>query len=180
MSKETKSCHFCGEEILAVAQKCKHCGSSLDSPVTITKGLGGSILFTPIIIGLISLVIVSGLPDIEAGLILANTMIFLCLGLTALFIALEARKARALQPSAKGTHPFVWFLATCLIWGIAYPLYAWKRHQYGYRKRLWAGLCVTLFFVFSMGSTIVMLEERKDEPRQQFRTLIDEMERQGW
>gem|GEM_PF-5762294 len=30
MSNETKKCQFCGEDILAVAVKCKHCGSMLD------------------------------------------------------------------------------------------------------------------------------------------------------
>jgi len=42
MSKETKTCQFCGEKILAAAIKCKHCGSmaderqdpSLDEPLT--------------------------------------------------------------------------------------------------------------------------------------------------
>jgi hypothetical protein len=28
---QTKSCEFCGEEILAVAKKCKHCGEILDA-----------------------------------------------------------------------------------------------------------------------------------------------------
>lgn len=30
MSEATKRCPQCGEEILAVAKKCKHCGSMLD------------------------------------------------------------------------------------------------------------------------------------------------------
>ncbi len=30
MPDETKNCPMCGEEILAVAKKCKHCGEMLD------------------------------------------------------------------------------------------------------------------------------------------------------
>ena len=32
MEKETKTCPYCGEEILATAKKCKHCGEWLNKP----------------------------------------------------------------------------------------------------------------------------------------------------
>ncbi|MDR2970590.1 MAG: hypothetical protein LBU83_01480 [Bacteroidales bacterium] len=35
--KEIKNCPYCGEEILAVATKCKHCGEFLDKTATSRK-----------------------------------------------------------------------------------------------------------------------------------------------
>ncbi len=34
---QTKTCPYCGEEILAVAQKCKHCGEFLDKGIHSTN-----------------------------------------------------------------------------------------------------------------------------------------------
>jgi hypothetical protein len=37
MAQGTKSCPFCGETILAVAIKCKHCGSMLDESLAVAN-----------------------------------------------------------------------------------------------------------------------------------------------
>jgi len=37
MAEQTKNCPFCGEEILAVAKKCKHCGEWLDKAENVNK-----------------------------------------------------------------------------------------------------------------------------------------------
>ena len=38
MANETKQCPFCGEEILLIAKKCKHCGEFLDGSATLSDG----------------------------------------------------------------------------------------------------------------------------------------------
>lgn len=35
---ETKACPYCGEQVLTVAIKCKHCGSAIDVPTSTVKG----------------------------------------------------------------------------------------------------------------------------------------------
>jgi uncharacterized membrane protein YvbJ len=68
--ENTKKCQFCGEEILAAAIKCKHCGEFLDRRVKLTQGsvdeLGGGwialiwlSLFIPYIGGFIIIVLSS-------------------------------------------------------------------------------------------------------------------------
>lgn len=37
LMEEKKRCPYCGEEILAIARKCKHCGEWLDTPPTTNK-----------------------------------------------------------------------------------------------------------------------------------------------
>jgi uncharacterized protein (DUF983 family) len=53
MTEATKRCPFCAEEILAVAKKCKHCGSMLDesaaAPSKPSADYGMFLLAVPVI-----------------------------------------------------------------------------------------------------------------------------------
>jgi len=53
-AEATKKCHFCGEEILAIANKCKHCGASLavspDSEIKEASNFSYKKLLKPLLI----------------------------------------------------------------------------------------------------------------------------------
>lgn len=78
--RETKKCHFCGEEILAIAIKCKHCGSDLteglplkgarpDNSVTVERGLlnKNTKLIIGVVIAAVVIPFVYGLTSNVAG-----------------------------------------------------------------------------------------------------------------
>ena len=67
MSEETKKCPFCGEEILAVAVKCKHCGSDLTGKEKIKMDLNtGNIIA---LVGSVMLVLGLFLPWASLGML---------------------------------------------------------------------------------------------------------------
>ena len=62
----TKSCPFCGEEILKKAKKCKHCGEILDAKLAkaqrpVVSGKGEGCFLQTLDIGCVIVVIIIGI-----------------------------------------------------------------------------------------------------------------------
>ncbi len=151
----TKPCPFCGEKILAVAIKCKHCGSDLQAQAGSAAKKPGEAL------GILMLV----LPLVGVALIwlwIANmnllqgprTALGVVLGLvvlgTAALAAVEASQlGMGSRPDSKGKQgsgPITWFFGTVLLWIICFPLYLFQRSRYGATNLLIGGVGTALLF----------------------------------
>lgn len=179
---ETKQCHMCGEEILSVAKKCKHCGSDLAAPqaeaaVVIQKAsvdYGNALLAIPVVATLLIWFWVSGMNLLQSpGGTLTLIAVATLLG-TATVAAMEASKLGMQRDKEKGTHNAVaWFFLITLLWIVGYPAYLLKRKHYGLKSRFVPGLAIALIFVASWSMMNGAIESKKAEVR----SNLEEMER---
>lgn len=173
MTEEVKACPLCGESILAVAKKCKHCGSTIDGS---EQGSAASdkpaanyesiLLAIPIISTVLIWFWVSGMNLLQSpGDTMNLIMIVTILG-TAITAAMEASKVGMSSDRVKGTQgPVGWFFVFILLWFIAYPYYLFKRKHYGLANRLVAGILVMLIFIGSFSAMSAAIEKKKAEVR---------------
>jgi len=173
MTEETKRCIFCGEEILAVAKKCKHCGSDLENEgseeVVSSKpsaDYGVFLLAIPVCATMLIWFWVSGMNLLQSpGDTMALIMIATVLG-TAIIASMEASKVGMKSDRKKGSSgPTTWFFAITLFWIIGYPLYLFKRRKYGLKNRLLSGILVALVFIGSFITMYSAIEDKKAEVR---------------
>jgi len=186
MSEEMKNCRFCGEEILEVATKCKHCSSNLEE---IAKT--GEVAAKPVDYGLFLLAIpaiatmlvwfwVSGMNLLQSpGDTMALIMLATVVG-TAIVAAMEASKAGMTSDKEKGTYsPTAWFFIISLLWIIGYPVYLFKRKCAGLANRLVPGILVALIFVGSWAVMNAAIEDKKSEVRGSMEQLQRQLESLG-
>lgn len=159
--QQHKNCPSCGEQIQIIAIKCKHCHTDLTfSKVDFSLWILGlpvlSILLTWFWVGEMSLL---NNPSGSLGLITVITIVG-----TAILCAIEASKVGMKTDRSKGTYSSVaWFFLIIFMWGICYPIYAYKRKHYQLRSRLIPALIITVLFTMSIVSMAGLIENQRNE-----------------
>jgi len=186
-SSSTKPCPYCGESILAVAVKCKHCGSDLtgktESPVERSEAVGVIALILPICSAMVAWFWLSGMPLIhdpgsKLGMISIITVIA-----TAILAAIEANTVGAGSKTDLNTKgkkregPVTWFFGCLLLWIVAFPAWMARRAKYGLKNLCFAAVLVGLIFAGVTGFMHYAIEEAKSEVRQHFDDAQRELER---
>ena len=153
MSEETKKCPYCGEEILAVASKCKHCRSDLKKEIARSgETLGHLMLIVPFLAIMLIWFWIGNMnllqsPGSKLNLISVGTII-----LTSLLAYLEASQL-GFGKEKKETKPIVYFFGMVLVWIVVYPIYLYQRSKKGKKNLVVGGIVVALIFA---GSYLLM------------------------
>ena len=151
MQEETVRCRFCGEQILAVAIKCKHCKSDLAEPIggaaqvepAPPSDYGIPLLAIPIVGVLLMWLWVGNMNLLQSP----GAWLWFCaiatVAATAIVATLEDSKAR-------GSTDAKWVVTIALVWVIGYPAYLGHRAVHGLKDLRVAGIVVALAFVGSL------------------------------
>ena len=175
MSESIKACPLCGESILAIAKKCKHCGSMVTGSEqdvvtqTNTKPVADyeiALLVTPVVATMLIWFWVSEMNLLQSPSNSLNLIMIATVLGTAIIAAMEASKVGMTGNKEKGTYsPIAWFFMFALLWFIAYPAYLIKRKSYGLANRLVIGILVMLIFIGSFLAMSAAIEKKKIEIR---------------
>jgi DNA-directed RNA polymerase subunit RPC12/RpoP len=186
-SSNTKPCPYCGESILSVAVKCKHCGSQLTGGTAPTvqksEAIGVIALILPICSAMIAWFWLSGMPLLfDPGSKLAMISIITIIA-TSILVAIEANTVGAgskTDLNAKGKKregPVTWFFGCILLWIVAFPAWMARRSKYGLKNLCFAAILVGLIFAGVTGFMHYAIEDVKSQARQQINDAQRELER---
>lgn len=182
MSHELKACPFCAEQILAAAQKCKHCNSNLNEansikPSETHQSYDVYLLAIPLVGTMLVWFWISGLNLFQSpGSKMALILVAVVLG-TGIVAAMEANKVGMTSDRKKGTYSSTsWFFIISLLWVVGYPAYLFKRREFGLKNRLAAGLAVAFVFVGSWTLMNAAIEDKMTEIRSNLADVQQQLE----
>jgi hypothetical protein len=184
-TEPTTRCPFCGEEILAVAIKCKHCASDLTGsapraaaaspgvPVS-TADFGWALLGVPLAGTLLLWFWVTNLAMIQGPGSATMLIVVGVILVTAALTAIEAGKLGMKADKTQGSYsPTQWMFMCIFLWIVGYPAYLFKRRHYGRSNLLVWGIVIALVFTGSATAIGEAIEAKNAEIRAQIDKLKD-------
>jgi len=173
---------MCGEEILAVAVRCKHCQADLSGAGATTarkpgEGLGIALLLVPLTSTVLMWLWVGQMNLLQNPSASLMMLVILTVAITAVLVGVEASQLgmggpRDLNDSGKRrSGPGAWAIFQVVMWALAYPMYLFWRSRYGAKNLIVGAVVVCLVFLGSAVALNASIEAKKAEIRQNFEQL---------
>lgn len=149
-----KACPLCGEQILEVAIKCKHCGSDLNKGQSVANAskldvIGLLMLMIPAIAIFLIWLWIGNMSLVEGP---RSSLSIVGIGmsvLTAILAAYESQQAGSALNGKKATNAIVYFFGMILMWIVFYPIYMYQRKYFGKKNMVVGALLIVVILLGS-------------------------------